>query len=328
MRREFLLGQGGRVRVPSRAHPGSHTLTQASISSSIDVKFPVPDSALAEPEPQARAIPVLETRPQEGWVRIDVRELWAYRGLLFFLVWRDIKVRYAQTVMGAGWAILQPVLTTVVFTVIFGRFAKIPSDGVPYSVFSLTAMVPWMYFSSALSGSSNSLVSNTNLITKVYFPRLVIPFAPVLAGLVDFAIGFAILLVFILAYGIVPGFSTLVVVPVLLIATMLTAAGVGCWFAALNIQYRDVKYVIPFLVQVWMYASPILYPMSLVPAKYRAIYALNPMAGVVEGFRSVLLGTNALAWSTIGISLVTGLALFVSGAVYFRRTECVFADVA
>jgi lipopolysaccharide transport system permease protein len=230
--------------------------------------------------------------------------------------------------MGAGWAILQPVLTTVVFTIIFGRFAKIPSDGVPYSVFSLAAMVPWTYFSTALAGSGNSLVSSTSLITKVYFPRLVIPFAPVIAGLVDFAIGFAILLVFMFSYGIIPGISSLVVVPVLLAVTVLTAAGAGCWFAALNIQYRDVKYVIPFLVQVWMYASPIVYPMSIVPTKYRAIYALNPIAGVVEGFRSSLLGTNAIAWHTIWISLGAGLALFISGAVYFRRTEHVFADVA
>lgn len=294
------------------------------MSTDIDATLPLPHGTRQSP----RAIPMLEIRPREGWAHIDVRELWTYRGLLWFLVWRDIKVRYAQTVIGAGWAILQPVLTTVVFTIIFGRFANIPSDGVPYSVFSLAAMVPWMYFSTALAASSNSLVTSTNLITKVYFPRLVIPFAPVLAGLVDFAIGFAILLVFMLSYGIIPGLSSLVVVPALLIATVLTAAGVGCWFAALNIQYRDVKYVIPFLVQVWMYASPIVYPMSLVPVKYRAIYALNPMAGVMEGFRSALLGTNAIAWGTIGISLAVGVALFISGAVYFRHTERVFADVA
>lgn len=298
------------------------------MSLSIDATLPAPESAPPGPEEPKLATPMLEIRPRDGWVRIDLRELWAYRGLLFFLVWRDIKVRYAQTVLGAGWAILQPVLTTVVFTVIFGRFAKIPSDGVPYSVFSLAALVPWTYFSTALTGSSNSLVASTNLITKIYFPRLVIPFAPVLAGLVDFAIGFVILLAFMLAHGIVPGVASLVVIPILLITTMLTAAGVGCWFAALNIQYRDVKYVIPFLVQVWMYASPIVYPMSLVPEKYRAIYALNPLAGVMEGFRSALLGTNAVAVGTIGISLAAGLAVFISGAVYFRHTERVFADVA
>ncbi|HET7321922.1 MAG TPA: ABC transporter permease [Longimicrobiaceae bacterium] len=288
-----------------------------------------PESTIAGIEvAHPAAVPTLVIEPASRWPRIDVRELWAYRGLFLFLVWRDVKVKYAQTVMGVGWAVLQPVLTMVVFTVIFGRFAKIPSDGVPYSVFSLAAMVPWTYFSTALSGASNSLVSSTNLITKVYFPRLVIPFAPVLAGLVDFGIGFAILLCFMLAYGIVPGLSALVLVPTLLLATMLTAAGMGCWLSALNIQYRDVKYVIPFLVQVWMYASPIVYPMSMVPEKYRAIYALNPMAGVVEGFRSALLGTNAVAWSTIGVSLTAGLVLFLSGAAYFRRTERIFADVA
>lgn len=269
-----------------------------------------------------------EIRPRSGWAGIDARELWTYRGLLFFLVWRDIKVRYAQTVMGAGWAILQPVLTTVVFTVIFGMFAKIPSDGVPYSVFSLAAMVPWMYFSTALTTSSNSLVTNTNLITKVYFPRLVIPLSPILAGLADFAVGFVILLIFMLGYHIAPSAIAIVVVPVLIVAMMLTAGGVGCWFAALNIQYRDVKYVIPFLVQVWMYASPVVYPMSLVPARYRPFYALNPLAGILEGFRSALLGTNAIAWGTIAISLAVGVVLFISGAVYFRHTERVFADVA
>ena len=266
--------------------------------------------------------------PAGSWPRIDLQELWAYRGLFFFLVWRDIKVRYAQTVLGAGWAILQPVLTMLVFTVIFGNFADIPSDGVPYPVFSLAALVPWTYFSTAFTGAGNSLVSSTNLITKVYFPRLVIPLAPVLAGLVDFAIAFVILIVMMLAFGIFPSPEAVVLLPLLLIAMMMTAAGVGCWLAALNILYRDVKYVIPFLVQVWMYASPIVYPASLVPERYRLLYALNPMVGVIEGFRSVLLGTQTVAWHTIGISLAAGAVLFITGAVYFRRMERVFADVA
>jgi lipopolysaccharide transport system permease protein len=288
---------------------------------------PVP--GLVPPRQAERAsAPTLVIEPTGRWPRIDLRELWAYRGLFFFLVWRDVKVRYAQTVLGAGWAILQPVLTMLVFTVIFGRFANIPSDGVPYAVFSLAALVPWTYFSTALSGASNSLVSSTNLITKVYFPRLVIPFAPVLAGLVDFAVALVVLGAVMLFYGIVPGPLALVVVPLLLVGMMLTSAGVGCWLAALNIQYRDVKHVTPFLVQVWMYASPIVYPMSLVPERYRAVYALNPMAGIVEGFRSVLLGTGAVAWPTIGLSLAVGAVLFVTGSFYFRRTERVFADVA
>jgi lipopolysaccharide transport system permease protein len=272
-------------------------------------------------------VPVLVIEPRRRW-GVDVRELWAYRGLFGFLVWRDIKVRYAQTVLGAGWAILQPLLTMVVFSVIFGSLASIPSDGVPYPVFSLAALVPWTYFSTALANSSNSLVTSTNLITKVYFPRLVIPLTPVLAGLVDFAIGFVLLVLVMLGFGLVPSTLSLAVLPVLLLAMVLTAAGVGSWMAALNIQYRDVKYVVPFLVQVWMYLSPIVYPMSLVPERYRALYALNPMAGVIEGFRSAMLGTNAVAWSTIGVSLAASVVLFLSGVLYFRKMERVFADVA
>ncbi|HEX8271876.1 MAG TPA: ABC transporter permease [Longimicrobiaceae bacterium] len=288
-----------------------------------------PVTGFGAPRHAERAgVPTLVIEPAGRWPRIDLRELWAYRGLFFFLVWRDVKVRYAQTVLGAGWAILQPVLTMLVFTVIFGRFASIPSDGVPYAVFSLAALVPWTYFSTALSGASNSLVSSTNLITKVYFPRLVIPFAPVLAGLVDFAVALLVLGAVMLFYGIVPGPLALVVVPLLVVAMMLTSAGVGCWLAALNIQYRDVKHVTPFLVQVWMYASPIVYPMSLVPERYHGVYALNPMAGIVEGFRAVLLGTGAVSWPTIALSLGVGAVLFVTGSLYFRRTERVFADVA
>ena len=279
-------------------------------------------------QPERESAPTLVIEPAGRWPRIDLRELWAYRGLFFFLVWRDVKVRYAQTVLGAGWAILQPVLTMLVFTVIFGRFANIPSDGVPYAVFSLAALVPWTYFSTALSGASNSLVSSTNLITKVYFPRLVIPFAPVLAGLVDFAVALLVLGATMLFFGIVPGPLALLVVPLLVVAMMLTSAGVGCWLAALNIQYRDVKHVTPFLVQVWMYASPIVYPMSLVPERWHGVYALNPMAGIVEGFRAVLLGTSAVSWPTIALSLAVGAGLFVTGSLYFRRTERVFADVA
>ena len=277
---------------------------------------------------ESRPTPTLVLEPSGSWPRIDLAELWAYRGLFFFLVWRDVKVRYAQTVLGAGWAILQPVLTMIVFSVIFGRFAQIPSDGVPYPLFSLAALVPWTYFSTALSGAGNSLVSNTNLLTKIYFPRLIIPAAPVLAGLVDFAIGFALLLVVMVAYGFMPSALAVAVLPVLIVGMMLTSLGVGSWLAALNIQYRDVKHVTPFLVQVWMYASPIVYPMSAVPERYQPVYALNPMAGIIEGFRAVLFGTRSVPWSIIGVSLGVGLFFFVTGALYFRRTERVFADVA
>lgn len=280
------------------------------------------------PPAQEAPRPPLVIEPGGRWPRIDLGELWAYRGLVRFLVWRDIKVRYAQTVLGAGWAVLQPVLTMVVFTVVFGGFANIPSDGVPYPVFSLAALVPWTYFSGSLSGSSNSLVASAHLITKVYFPRLVVPLAPVLAGLVDFAIAFGVLLAVMLGYGILPSPGALVVLPVLVLSMMITAAGMGCWLSALNIQYRDVKYVVPFLVQVWMYASPIVYPISLVPERYRSLYALNPMAGVIEGFRAVLLGTGRVPWSWIALSLGVGVLLLLTGTLYFRRTERIFADVA
>ena len=275
-----------------------------------------------------RPLPTVVIEPAGRWPRLDIEELWAYRGLLGFLVWRDLKVRYAQTVLGAAWAVLQPVLAMVVFSVIFGAFAKVPSDGVPYPVFSLAALVPWTYFSTALTGASSSLVGTTNLITKVYFPRLVIPLTPVVAGLVDFAIAMVILLGMMLAYGIVPSVGALALVPMLVVMMAVTAAGVGCILAALHIKYRDVKYVAPFLVQVWMYASPIVYPMSIVPERWRPLYALNPMAGVIEAFRAVLLGTAGVAWSAIAVSFATSLVLLVVGLFYFRRTERVFADVA
>jgi len=267
-------------------------------------------------------------KPSRPWPGVNVRELWRYRELFFFLVWRDIKVRYAQTVLGAGWAILQPVLNMVVFTLIFGSFAKVPSEGVPYPVFSLTALVPWTYFSTALNLSGQSLVGNPNLITKVYFPRLVIPFSPVLAGLVDFCIAFVILLAMMGFYHRVPVPLALGVVPLLVLVTVMTAAGVGSWLAALNIRYRDIKHVSPFLVQAWMYLSPVVYPMSSVPARYRPIYALNPMSGVIEGFRSVLLQSRPIDWGMQAISIGAALVLFVTGLLYFRHTEKVFADVA
>jgi len=276
----------------------------------------------------APASPTLVIQPSGRIPRIDVRELWSYRGLFFFLVWRDIKIRYAQTLLGAGWAIMQPLLTTLIFTVVFGRMAKVPSDGVPYPVFALAALVPWTYFAAALTSASNSLVTNTNLITKVYFPRLVIPFTAVLSGLVDVAVSFVILLLALGYYQIVPSPWALLVVPLLLGAMLLVTAGLGCWLAALNIQYRDVRYLVPFLLQAWLYLSPVVYPASLVPDRYRTLYALNPMVGVIEGFRASLLGRSALPWSAIGMSVGIGVLLFVSGALYFRRTEPVFADVA
>lgn len=272
---------------------------------------------------------IVDITPPEGWaVRAGIRELWAYRELFLFLVWRDVKVRYAQTVLGAGWVILQPLVTMGVLTLVFGRLARIPSDGVPYAVFSLAAVIPWSYFSGALSGASGSLVSSTSLLTKVYFPRLVIPFAPVLGGLVNFAVTFSLLLVILPVAGITPDASAIVLVPLLVVLMVLVAAGVGSWLAALAIQYRDVAGLSAFVVQAWMYLSPVVYPLSIVPESYRPLYVLNPMVGVIEGFRSAVLGTTPLPWAAIATSAAVSLVLFVSGVLYFRRLEHIFADVA
>lgn len=265
--------------------------------------------------------------PAGRWPGVDFAELWRYRDLFFFLVWRDIKVRYAQTVLGALWAVFKPVITMVVFTVIFGGLAKIESDGLPYAVFSLCALVPWTYFSTAVNNASLSLVANPALVTKIYMPRLIIPSAPILAGLLDFAIAMIILLGMLLFFGIVPSVAALGMVPLLLGLTMLTAAGVGFWLSALNIQYRDIKHVAPFLVQLWMYGSPVVYPMSLVPEQYRLAYSLNPIVSVVEGFRIFLAGNGTLESEYLVVSFVMAVLLFVSGLVFFRRSERVFADV-
>jgi lipopolysaccharide transport system permease protein len=278
--------------------------------------------------PPGPASAVVRVAPAGAWPGFDLPELWRYRGLLFFLVWREIKVRYAQTVLGAAWAILQPLLTTVVFTVIFGRFARLPSDGVPYPLFSLAALVPWTYFNTAVSGASNSLTANTSLVTKVYFPRLVIPGAAVLAALLDLAVSIVALLVLMLFYHAAPRPAAVVLVPVSVLMMVMTAAGMGFWLAALNIQYRDVKYVVPFLLQLWMFASPVVYPLSLVPDRYRLAYSLNPLAGAIAGFRSALLGAGGPTGVEFGVSLGMACLIFVGGAAYFRRTERVFADVA
>src|SRR3984893_4752500 len=235
------------------------------------------------------SIPVLVLRPSSGFLKLNLRDLWEYRELLGFLAWRDIKVRYKQTALGAAWAILQPVMTMLVFSIFFGRLAKVPSDGIPYPVFVFTALLPWQLFAFALSESGNSLVGSQNLITTFYFPRLVIPIAAVLAGLVDFAISFAVLLPLIWYYGIVPT-AAVVLLPFFVLLAITTALAVGLWLSALNVKYRDVRYTIPFLTQFWMFATPVAYPSSLVPEKWRALYGLNPMAGVVEGFRWALLG--------------------------------------
>ena len=265
-------------------------------------------------------------QPQKGWLKFDLASLYRYRELLYFLVWRDVKVRYKQAAIGITWVVLQPLLTMIVFTVIFGLFAKIPSDGLPYPLFTFTALLPWNYFSQAISRSGTSLVSNSNLISKVYFPRLLVPIAGALGPVVDFLISFVILLGMMAWYGVAPTWGV-VFLPFFLLLSFLTALATCLFLSALNVKYRDVAHAIPFLVQFWMYASPVVYSVNLIPEKWRLLYSLNPMSGVIEGFRWALLGKEQPAFSTIVVSTLVVLALLFGGLVYFRRTERTFADV-
>jgi lipopolysaccharide transport system permease protein len=276
--------------------------------------------------PTATLIPHIHVEPSHGWISLDLREVWVYRELLYFLIWRDIKVRYKQTILGAGWAILQPFFTMVVFSIFFGRLAKVPSDGIPYPIFSFAALVPWTFFSNGLGQAANSLVGNSNLIKKVYFPRLVMPIASALSGIVDFIIAFGVLLGMMLFYGITPSW-TIIWLPFFLLLALVTALGVGLWLSALNVQFRDVRYVVPFLTQFWLYATPVAYPSSLLPEPWRTLYGINPMVGVVEGFRWALLGLNTSPGSMIVISSLAAIGLLIGGAYYFRRMEKNFADV-
>jgi len=269
---------------------------------------------------------ILWIEPIRGWTTLKLRELWEYRELLYFLVWRDVKVRYKQAALGAAWAILQPVLTMLIFSLFFGRLAKVPSDGVPYPLFSFTALVPWTFFATAITQSSQSVVGSSNLITKVYFPRLAIPLASVLAGLMDFGIASCVLLGLMAYYHRVPTIHILWL-PLLVLLALLAAFGVGFWLSALNVKYRDVRYVVPFLVQFWMFASPIVYPTTLLPARWRTLYALNPMVGVVDGFRWALLGTHTAPGPIVAASAFATLVFVLGGALYFRRMESQFADV-
>ena len=279
-------------------------------------------------DPDTKALlPRLRIQPSRGWVSLKLSELWQYRELLYFLTWRDIKVRYKQTVLGAAWAVLQPFLTMVVFSLFFGGLAEIPSDGVPYPIFSYAALVPWTFFATGLTMSSNSLVGSSNLIKKVYFPRLTIPIATVLSGAVDFLIAFIVLIAMMLFFGIVPTIYV-VFLPFFVLLAFVTALGVGLWLSAMNVQFRDVRYTVPFLTQFWMFISPIAYPSSLIENEtLRAIYGINPMAGVVEGFRWALLGTDTAPGPIILISSLAALLIFITGLFYFRRTEKTFADV-
>jgi len=265
-------------------------------------------------------------KPSKGLGFPSFREVWKYRELLYFLVWRDIKVRYKQTVLGAAWAIIQPFFTMVIFSIFFGRFAKVPSDGLPYPIFAYSALLPWNYFAHALSQSGESLVREQRLITKVYFPRVIIPLTPMFSGLVDFAIAFSVLIGMMVWYNIKPTIGILAL-PLWILLAMMTALAVGLWLSALNVKYRDVRYTIPFLTQLWLFSTPIAYPASIVPEKWRMIYGLNPMAGVVEGFRWGLLGKAPPSIQMLLISVGGVILLLIGGLIYFRRTERTFADV-
>jgi lipopolysaccharide transport system permease protein len=267
---------------------------------------------------------ILTIAPTSGWVALRLREMNEYRELLYFLVWRDIKVRYKQTALGAAWAVMQPLFTMLIFSLFFGRLAKVPSDGIPYPAFSYAALVPWTFFAHGLTQGSDSLVGSANLIRKVYFPRLLIPLATVLAGVVDFSVAFLLLIGMIAFYRIVPP-HPLFVIPLILLA-LCTSLGVGFWLSALNVKFRDVKYTLPFLTQFWMFATPIAYPSSLLSEPWRTIYGLNPMAGVVEGFRWALLGTKTAPGPMVLVSTLVSLVILVGGAYYFRRMEKTFAD--
>jgi lipopolysaccharide transport system permease protein len=274
----------------------------------------------------ASETPVIIVKPTKGWISLRIDELWQYRELLYFLAWRDIKVRYKQTALGAAWAIIQPFFTMVVFSIFFGRLAKVPSDGIPYPIFAYAALVPWSFFSNGLNQSANSLVGNANLIKKVYFPRLVVPIASVISGVFDFILAFLVLLGLMLYYGIFPTLN-IVWLPFLLLLTLITSLGVGLWLSALNVQFRDVRYTVPFLTQFWLFATPIAYPSSLLSEPWRTLYGINPMVGVVEGFRWALLGTDTAPGPIIIVSTIVALALLVGGAFWFRKMEKTFADV-
>ncbi len=265
--------------------------------------------------------------PTPGWKAIDFGELYRYRDMLRFLTWRSIKVLYAQSAIGIGWAIIQPLFSMLIFTVVFGWFAKIDSNGVPYSLFSLAALVPWTYFSNALLEAGNSLVSQSQMLSKVYFPRLVLPLSGVLAKLVDFCIAMLMLLGLMLIYRVVPNWSCLFL-PVLILVMLASALGIGLWLTAMAIQYRDIKHALTFVVQLAMYASPVIYSANIIPERFRYLYAINPMVGVIEGFRSALLGTGPMPWDLIAIGSASATAFLISGLFYFRRQERVFSDVA
>lgn len=291
------------------------------------MKSPLSPRSLNEPISSDFSAHHTHLEPSRGWVSLRLGELWEYRELLYFLIWRDIKVRYKQTILGAAWAVIQPFMTMVVFSLFFGNLANVPSDDLPYPLFSFAALVPWTLFSIALTTSSNSLVGSANLIKKVYFPRLTIPIATVLSGVVDFLIAFGVLILMMFYFGVAPT-PNIIFLPYFVLLTLITAFGVGLWFSALNVQFRDVRYIVPFLTQFWLFATPIAYPSSLIDsATLRTIYGFNPMTGVVEGFRWALLGVDTAPGNMLIVSSVVALFIMISGLFYFRRMEKSFADI-
>jgi len=266
-------------------------------------------------------------KPQKGWLNIDLKELWDYRELAYFFVWRDIKVRYKQTAVGALWAIFKPLIAMLIFTFFFGRFAKMPSDGVPYPVFVYIGLLLWNYFSFGLTLSSGSMVGNAGIIQKIYFPRLIVPFSSSLVGLVDFAVASVILIGIMFYYRYPPNMIGIFYLPLLIFITFLSSVGLGCFLAAVNVKYRDVRYVLPFFIQMMMFLTPVIYPVSMLGDKFKWVMALNPMAGVIETARGTLLGIRAVNWQLLSISIIVSIALFIFGIFYFRKTERYFADI-
>jgi lipopolysaccharide transport system permease protein len=277
---------------------------------------------------------IIYIRPPQGWMGLNLKDLWLYRELIYFLIWRDVKVRYKQTVLGASWAIIQPLMTMVVFTVLFGRVAKVPTDGIPYPIFSYTALLPWGLFTKALSDAGRSLIQNRSMITKVYFPRLVIPISSVVSGIVDFGLAFTIFIGMLIYYNsdlggnynITPNYAV-VTLPLFILLAMITSLGVGLWLSALNVIYRDVNYMLPFITQIWLFITPVAYPASMIPEKWQLVYALNPMTGVVEGFRWALLGMEPAPGPMVAVSTVIAVIVLITGLFYFRRMERTFADM-
>lgn len=294
------------------------------------VAAPPPDvdsvTTIPAPKLQDASGPVYHVSASGGRAKLDLHEMWEHRELLYFLIWRDIKVRYKQTVIGVGWAIIQPFVNMLVFSLFFGQIARIPSNGIPYPVFSFAALVPWTYFSNAIGQGADSLVGNAHLLRKVYFPRLFMPMGRVLAGLLDFGLAFAVLLVMMLLFGIVPTLPGLLTLPLLILLIIVSATGISLWLSALNVRFRDVRYIVPFLIQVWMFASPVVYPATLIPEPWRTLYGINPMTGVIEGFRWALLGDSGFSAAMLLVSFLSATILLITGLAFFSRAEGFFAD--